>query len=76
MQLQFGAVSGRMPAVDLRLDRSLSTQPASFQLYVRCNLYHNKSDNVKSKTQNGRMFILGMGFLGQFFAADLKSKGW
>ncbi|KAI5665836.1 hypothetical protein M9H77_15689 [Catharanthus roseus] len=76
MQLQLGAVSGRMPAVDLRLDRSLSTQPASFQLYVRCNLYHNKSDNVKSKTQNGRMFILGMGFLGQFFAADLKSKGW
>lgn len=25
---------------------------------------------------NNQMFILGMGFVGQFFAADLKANGW
>ncbi|VFQ92033.1 unnamed protein product [Cuscuta campestris] len=43
--------------------------------HARCAL--NPSCGTGEETQvKGRMFILGMGFVGEFFAAALKSKGW
>ncbi|XP_059634060.1 uncharacterized protein LOC132276589 [Cornus florida] len=35
----------------------------------------SNSATVESKSRN-RMFIMGMGFVGQFFAQDLKNQGW
>ncbi|KAG8367026.1 hypothetical protein BUALT_Bualt16G0029600 [Buddleja alternifolia] len=59
------------PPINLRFDQNSAyrSQP------VRCNL----SQSVKSSpgfSIGGQMFILGMGYVGQFFAADLKTKGW
>ena len=36
---------------------------------------HSLTDNSEPESQN-RMFILGMGFFGQFFAQSLKKEGW
>ncbi|KAF8406476.1 hypothetical protein HHK36_008564 [Tetracentron sinense] len=73
-------VSARFPATSLRF-RSvprkffLRRSPASRLLpYFACNL-HSKSDKESSEASN-RMFILGMGFVGQFFAEQLKKDGW
>ncbi|KAJ9186535.1 hypothetical protein P3X46_002097 [Hevea brasiliensis] len=35
----------------------------------------SQSDKIESECRN-RMFILGMGFVGQFFAQSLKKEGW
>ncbi|KAL2522930.1 NAD(P)-binding Rossmann-fold superfamily protein [Forsythia ovata] len=59
----------QLPAINLRYRQNSPFRP--FQ--VRCNLLQT-TESVESA--NGQMFILGMGFVGQFFAADLKSKGW
>ncbi|CAH9102181.1 unnamed protein product [Cuscuta epithymum] len=42
--------------------------------YVRCTL--NPSCDTRETQVQSRMFILGMGFVGEFFAANLKCKGW
>nr|DAD40802.1 TPA_asm: hypothetical protein HUJ06_015125 [Nelumbo nucifera] len=39
-----------------------------------CNL-QARSQEERSEARN-RMFILGMGFVGQFFADQLKKDGW
>ncbi|KAJ6336211.1 hypothetical protein OIU78_012746 [Salix suchowensis] len=36
---------------------------------------HSLTDKSEPESQN-RMFILGMGFFGQFFAQSLKKEGW
>ncbi|EEF52625.1 NAD dependent epimerase/dehydratase, putative [Ricinus communis] len=36
---------------------------------------HSKTDKIELESRN-RMFILGMGFIGQFFAQNLKNEGW
>lgn len=59
------------PAINLRFEQKSAFQPVR----VRCNL----SQDAKTSAElcsGGRMFILGMGFVGQFFAADCKAKGW
>lgn len=59
----------QLPAINLRYEHTSPFRP----LLVRCNM----SQNAESmESANGQMFVLGMGFVGQFFAADLKSKGW
>ncbi|KAK6128806.1 hypothetical protein DH2020_037442 [Rehmannia glutinosa] len=63
-------VSRQLPAINLRLDQKAAFRPAT----VRCNLL-NPKENMELSIGN-QMFILGMGFVGQFFAADLKNKGW
>lgn len=73
--MQARALPGHLPAIDFRLAPRLSIQSASLQFHVRSNL-HESSDNVRTVSQIGRVFILGMGFVGQFFGADLKNKGW
>ncbi|CAI9758752.1 unnamed protein product [Fraxinus pennsylvanica] len=59
----------QLPAINLRYGLISPFRP----LLVRCNMPQN-TESVECA--NGQMFILGMGFVGQFFAADLKSKGW
>ncbi|KAL0430355.1 UNVERIFIED_CONTAM: hypothetical protein Sradi_0661500 [Sesamum radiatum] len=64
-------VQRQSPPINLRFDQKLVFHPVR----VRCNL----SQDAKTSAElcsGGRMFILGMGFVGQFFAADCKAKGW
>nr|GMD56852.1 protein YeeZ-like isoform X1 [Ipomoea batatas] len=65
------------PAVLLRRSQNpnfFSYNTAPCFPYVRCTLIPTCA-TMETQFQ-GRMFILGMGFVGEFFAADLKSKGW
>ncbi|XP_073018827.1 uncharacterized protein [Primulina eburnea] len=62
-------ICGQVPSINLRFHQMDAFRP----LTVRCNL----SQNPISPEHLGRnMFILGMGFVGRFFASDLKSRGW
>ncbi|XP_073124103.1 uncharacterized protein [Henckelia pumila] len=62
-------ICGRFPSINPRFHQMATFQP----LTAWCNL----SRNPKSPEHLGRkMFILGMGFVGRFFAADLKARGW
>ncbi|XP_075514956.1 uncharacterized protein LOC142549734 isoform X3 [Primulina tabacum] len=62
-------ICGQVPSINLRFHQMEAFKP----LTVRCNL----SQNPISPEHLGRnMFILGMGFVGRFFASDLKSRGW
>ncbi|XP_027073115.2 uncharacterized protein [Coffea arabica] len=65
----------RSPAISPSFAHAISTPTASSYLRLRCNLQDN-SGSLIPNSQNLQMFILGMGFVGQFFAADLKNKGW
>ncbi|KAL3525766.1 hypothetical protein ACH5RR_014138 [Cinchona calisaya] len=73
--MEISAFPGPSPAISLRFCKRISTPTVSSFLYLRCNLQDNSMD-LKPKPPNLRMFILGMGFVGQFLAADLKNKGW
>ncbi|KAL3813548.1 hypothetical protein ACJIZ3_014816 [Penstemon smallii] len=57
----------QLPAINLRFDKTSAFR----QVTVRCSLSQNPKLSI-----GGEMFILGMGFVGQFFAADLKSNKW
>ncbi|XP_009774248.1 uncharacterized protein LOC107781961 [Nicotiana tabacum] len=46
----------------------------SFCPYIRCSLGYES--NTKKSDSKNEMFILGMGFVGQFLAADLNRDGW
>ncbi|KZV55164.1 hypothetical protein F511_26123 [Dorcoceras hygrometricum] len=60
----------QLPSINFRFHQKVVVQPP---LTLRCNLsqYPKSPEYLDLK-----MFILGMGFVGRFFAADLKSRGW
>ncbi|KAI3462812.1 hypothetical protein Pfo_019475 [Paulownia fortunei] len=64
-------VPRQSPPINLRFDQTSAFRPAT----VRCNLFPN-AKKLAELSIGDQMFILGMGFVGQFFAADLKNKGW
>ncbi|KAK2987484.1 hypothetical protein RJ640_012143, partial [Escallonia rubra] len=71
-------VSGRLPAIPLRSGQfptSSTYQRAPSYVYVAPNCSRHNADAVTPESPN-RMFILGMGFVGQFFAEQLKNQGW
>ncbi|CAI9110020.1 OLC1v1009980C2 [Oldenlandia corymbosa var. corymbosa] len=74
--MEVGAAPGSLRLIQLRIGRRISNPSPSFYPKVRCNLKGAGSNGVEPISQNLRMFILGMGFVGQYFAADLKQKGW
>ncbi|KAL0424563.1 UNVERIFIED_CONTAM: hypothetical protein Sradi_0991100 [Sesamum radiatum] len=64
-------VPRQLPPINLRFEQTLAFHPVR----VRCNLLQDAKTSAEL-CSGGRMFILGMGFVGQFFAADCKAKGW
>ncbi|KAL3640246.1 hypothetical protein CASFOL_015214 [Castilleja foliolosa] len=58
--------------INLRFDQTSALRPA----ILRCRLFPNDKRLGDLSIGNDQMFILGMGFVGQFFASDLKNKGW
>ncbi|CAK9158742.1 unnamed protein product [Ilex paraguariensis] len=72
-------VSGRFPAIPFRFSQSLtdfSTQSrrmSPFCLKVPSNIFRSDADSGQLES---RMFILGMGFVGQFFAKELQRQRW
>ncbi|KAL1558919.1 protein YeeZ isoform X1 [Salvia divinorum] len=66
----YGA-SRHLSQINLRFDQTFTFRPTT----VRCNLFPEAKEFPELSTGN-QMFILGMGFVGKFFAADLKNKGW
>ncbi|GER42977.1 NAD(P)-binding Rossmann-fold superfamily protein [Striga asiatica] len=50
-------------------------QTSSFRAATSCCFPPN-AKKLGDHSMDDRMFILGMGFVGQFFAADVKNKGW
>ncbi|KAL6552756.1 hypothetical protein OROHE_008120 [Orobanche hederae] len=60
-----------LPPINLRFNQTSAFRPAT----VRCNIFP-KAKKLGELSIGDEMFILGMGFVGQFFAADLKNKGW
>uniref|UniRef100_A0A5B7BPM1 Putative dTDP-D-glucose 4,6-dehydratase n=1 Tax=Davidia involucrata TaxID=16924 RepID=A0A5B7BPM1_DAVIN len=50
------------------------TRTSFFPCIAASNL-RQKTDIVEPESRN-RMFIMGMGFVGQFFAQNLKNQGW
>ncbi|XP_031736669.1 uncharacterized protein LOC101213235 isoform X1 [Cucumis sativus] len=71
------------PAISLKPTQSSENHafltPKSSSLLFHCRAVMNSS-NPESKPSplkiQNRMFILGMGFVGQFFAQELKYSGW
>ncbi|XP_057768482.1 uncharacterized protein LOC130988612 [Salvia miltiorrhiza] len=63
--------SRRLPPINLRFNQTSTFRPA----IVKCNLFSGAKELPELSTGD-QMFILGMGFVGKFFAADLKNKGW
>lgn len=51
-----------------------SIKTPRFSPNIQCSLTDESSS--KNPDSKNRMFILGMGFVGKFLAADLKSNGW
>ncbi|KAG5624055.1 hypothetical protein H5410_009273 [Solanum commersonii] len=51
-----------------------SIKTPQFPPYIKCSLGDESS--TKNPDSKNRMFILGIGFVGKFLAADLKSNGW
>lgn len=75
-------VSGCFPANSLRFGqvwRRFSIQVPSHSNYEASSTSTNLRyhvDSVKSESSRNRMFILGMGFVGQYFAQELTNQGW
>ncbi|CAH9084269.1 unnamed protein product [Cuscuta europaea] len=75
--MDFCSLSHPSPVPLLRRGRSsicFTYKTVRYFPYVRCTL--NPSCDTRETQVRSRMFILGMGFVGEFFAADLKCKGW
>ncbi|KAL6565411.1 hypothetical protein OROGR_002362 [Orobanche gracilis] len=64
-------VPRQLPPINLRFNQTSAFRPAT----VRCNIFP-KANKLAELAIGDEMFILGMGFVGQFFAADLKNNGW
>ncbi|XAR64148.1 hypothetical protein NMG60_11024388 [Bertholletia excelsa] len=73
--------TGRFPVIDLRSCHA----PTCFirKIYSETPVFLPRVVNSRrqarlsaSETLDNRMFILGMGFVGKFFAQELKSQGW
>ncbi|KAK4426312.1 hypothetical protein Salat_1399700 [Sesamum alatum] len=64
-------VPRQLSPMNLRFGQTSALHPVS----VRCNLSQD-ARKWAELSGGGRMFILGMGFVGKFFAADCKAKGW
>ncbi|KAL8528580.1 hypothetical protein ACS0TY_006127 [Phlomoides rotata] len=65
-------VPRQLPPTNLRFDRTSVFRPGT----VRCNLLPEEGKKLPGLSIGDQMFVLGMGFVGQFFAADLKTRGW
>ncbi|GFY86193.1 hypothetical protein Acr_04g0009310 [Actinidia rufa] len=80
--MELCAISVQFPATDLRFghiptcfDRGSSPTTSFFVSCSSLGISHQETENPKSEYAN-RMFIMGMGFVGKFFARDLKNQGW
>ncbi|XP_057975771.1 uncharacterized protein LOC131163080 isoform X2 [Malania oleifera] len=69
------SMSEQLSANSLRFSRvarnSIAIRRAPTSLLLRC-----ASDSLLESNSRNRMFILGMGFVGQFVAQDLMNSGW
>lgn len=80
---EMDALCWNHPAISLKPTQSSENHafltPKSSSLLFHCRAVMNSS-NPESKPSplkiQNRMFILGMGFVGQFFAQELKYSGW
>ncbi|KAL8038457.1 hypothetical protein ABFX02_11G108300 [Erythranthe guttata] len=64
-------VPRQLPPINPRFNQTSSFRRST----VKFNLSPNAKNSSESPIDD-QMFILGMGFVGKFFAADLKAKGW
>ncbi|CAL5384880.1 unnamed protein product [Camellia sinensis] len=66
----------QFPATSFLFHRIPSSQTTSFFLpCFRASNFRQETEMSESESPN-RMFIMGMGFVGKFFAQDLKNHGW
>ncbi|GFZ10357.1 NAD(P)-binding Rossmann-fold superfamily protein [Actinidia rufa] len=78
--MEICAMSVQFPASDLGhiptcFDRGSSPTTSFFVSCSRPGKSRQETENPKSEFSN-RMFIMGMGFVGKFFACDLTNQGW
>ncbi|XP_047938987.1 protein YeeZ isoform X3 [Salvia hispanica] len=68
--MEICCASRQLSPINLRFDQTFTFRPAT----VRCDLFPDAKAFPEISTAD-QVFILGMGFVGKFFAADLKKKG-